>query len=374
MKIPNIELLANFPDLFHQVGPQELQIVLQFIKRIKLNGNHYLFYEGTPGENIYLIKSGKMAVEAQGQHITYLLEGYYFGEISILDNKPRSTSVYATNVAELYALNMLRLQNEQPELYAKLIINLSKVLPERLRKTNDMVSSRLKNEIDLLKKQVQMGRFLVFILVIMATYIFVLRSLSGINQSIKMVNISNIRITLILACVFFVVMWKNGYQLKMMGLNFYNGKQAILESLMLSFLVIGSIMVIKWLFLSNFSAFKYTPLLLKANTDRSLLETCIGYIIFSPIQEFIARGCLQSSLMQFFEKDYSSYSAIIISNLIFCSFYASFSPTVPLTLFFLGLLWGWQYMRHQTLLGVSLSHALIGIYITGIIGLPIELV
>lgn len=103
------------------------------------------------------------------------------------------------------------------------------------------------------------------------------------------------------------------------------------------------------------------------------LQIVISYIIFSPPQEYIARGCLQNLLTKFIPQKSSFYYPIIISNLIFCSFSISLPLTSLLSLFILGLLWGWLYSRHQTLIGVSISHAMIGICLVSVFYLPLNL-
>jgi hypothetical protein len=40
-----------------------------------------------------------------------------------------------------------------------------------------------------------------------------------------------------------------------------------------------------------------------------------------------------------------------------------------LLVFVPGLFWGWLYLRHQTLVGVSVSHLLIGLWVTGVLDL-----
>jgi CRP/FNR family transcriptional regulator, cyclic AMP receptor protein len=363
--------LSDFQMLFQNINPLDLEIILQFVKQIRLKQDQYLFYEGTAGDSVYLIKSGKIAIESKGQHLADLFRGNYLGEMSILDRKPRSSSVYAVNPSELYELNIFDLQEKQPNIYAQLIANLSTVLPERLRGTNILATNTLKKEISLLKSQVQTARFMTYLLVILSLFIFFKNIASWANFTASTSTL-DIRITLVLALIFFVVMWKNGYSLTEMGFTLENSKKSIIESLILSFFIIGFLLLIKWLLIMNTNYFKDTPLICFCKSPYELLELSLGYIIFAPTQEFIARGCLQSSLMQYVKKDHAIY-AILMSNLIFSSFYSSFSLSTSVLLFILGLAWGYLYLRNQSLIGVSLSHMLVGIFLTGVIGFPIQL-
>lgn len=199
--------------------------------------NQYLFYEDTQGDSVYLIKSGKIGIESKGQHLTDLFSGDYLGEMSILDRRPRSSSVYAATPSELYAINMMELQDKYPQLYAQLIVNLSKALPDRLREANNLATNTLKRNI-FAKNQVHTARFMTYLLVIISLFI-ILKDITAWAQFSETPNVLNIRITLVLAFIF-VVMWKNGYSLAEMGLTFKNSKQSVIESLIVSLLIICS--------------------------------------------------------------------------------------------------------------------------------------
>ncbi|MGL5742028.1 MAG: hypothetical protein ACRCXC_05510 [Legionella sp.] len=111
-------------------------------------------------------------------------------------------------------------------------MNLSYVLPERLRHTNAVATTSLKKEITLLKNQVQTARFMTYLLVIMA-FFMILRDTAEYNHITESPNTLNIRITLGLAIIFFIVMWKNGYSLAAMGLTLTHSKRDVFESLIM---------------------------------------------------------------------------------------------------------------------------------------------
>ncbi|MGL5742027.1 MAG: cyclic nucleotide-binding domain-containing protein [Legionella sp.] len=112
----NIDDITVFSELFQNINTQDLKIILKFCKSIRLQNSQYLFYDDVQGDSVYLIKSGKIAIEAKGQHLSYLYSGDFFGEMSILDRKPRSSSVFAETITQLYALNMLELHAQHPEI------------------------------------------------------------------------------------------------------------------------------------------------------------------------------------------------------------------------------------------------------------------
>ena len=65
--------------------------------------------------------------------------GDFFGELALLDEEPRSASAICTVHSRLigfFRTDLLTLINRYPELGNKILLNLSRVLGERLRETN----------------------------------------------------------------------------------------------------------------------------------------------------------------------------------------------------------------------------------------------
>lgn len=102
-----------------------------------------IIQENDTGETAYIVKSGRVSVtkESQGEsiHICDLEAGSIFGEMSMIDDKPRSatiTALEATVVQEIHRDSFFSaLQNEQ-----ELAVKILRVLFERLRKSNALIS------------------------------------------------------------------------------------------------------------------------------------------------------------------------------------------------------------------------------------------
>ena len=63
-----------------------------------------IIHEGEPGDALYLIESGQVVVERDGQLIAHLDEGDFFGEMSLLAEKPHNADIRAVTPAEVLAL------------------------------------------------------------------------------------------------------------------------------------------------------------------------------------------------------------------------------------------------------------------------------
>lgn len=94
----------------------------------------------------------------------------------------------------------------------------------------------------------------------------------------------------------------------------------------------------------------------------------ILYSIFTPIQEFIARGGVQSSFQEFLSGRSRKLIALLIANLMFSMTHLHLSTTFAMMVFVPGLFWGWLYSRRQTLVGVCASHLIIGLFAYYVVG------
>src|SRR5687768_3588031 len=95
--------------------------------------------EGDPGETAYIIDQGQVEVTKQlddrAVHLAYIGAGDVFGEMSMIDDRPRSatiTAVEPTMVREIHRESFYDGLQSHPEV----ALNLLKVLFERLREAH----------------------------------------------------------------------------------------------------------------------------------------------------------------------------------------------------------------------------------------------
>ncbi|MBI4027113.1 MAG: Crp/Fnr family transcriptional regulator [Verrucomicrobia bacterium] len=101
-----------------------------------------LFQEGDPSDHVYLLIEGDVELLKQtkdGRQVSlgFVKAGDHFGEMGILDDKPRSASAVAASfvhVAKIPSTVLLRILNEEP---AYVTIQLLKTILEHLRKSNE---------------------------------------------------------------------------------------------------------------------------------------------------------------------------------------------------------------------------------------------
>ena len=94
----------------------------------------------------------------------------------------------------------------------------------------------------------------------------------------------------------------------------------------------------------------------------TLIIIYVVYSILAPVQEFIARGVIQSSLQKILVGKNKVTLAIILSNLTFSGFHIHMDMKFAILTLVPGIFWGIMYARQDSLLGPSISHIIIGIF------------
>jgi CRP-like cAMP-binding protein len=97
--------------------------------------------EGDIGRALFLIESGQVEVvrktdEGVMRRVTLLKEGDYFGEMSLIDEQPRTASVVAlqpTRAYLLYKTEIDKLSNDAPHIASAIMTHLATLLAVRLR-------------------------------------------------------------------------------------------------------------------------------------------------------------------------------------------------------------------------------------------------
>ncbi len=126
--------------LFRNLTPVELA-ALRLIAQVKvIPAGQEIFLEGAPGDGVYFVKSGlvEISVGKSSRHVLSRLgPGEIFGEMSIIEHRPRSANASAAVASEVYFLprgEMLSFIERSPGLAFALLQQIS----QRLRAFNQL--------------------------------------------------------------------------------------------------------------------------------------------------------------------------------------------------------------------------------------------
>src|SRR3970282_2081565 len=138
------ELFRQVP-LFSGLADEDLESLISVATRRKFPKDAVIFFEHDLGDALFMILSGRVKVTIlsdDGREIilSVLGEKDFFGEMSLLDNEPRSATAIAmedTEVVILHQKEFLSIVEKRP----RILVLLLAVLSSRLRKANHQIGS-----------------------------------------------------------------------------------------------------------------------------------------------------------------------------------------------------------------------------------------
>ncbi len=357
---------------------EEWKLLSPLTETIHLEKGKTLFREGEEAHELYLLEKGRLVVVKRGHRIAHLVPGDWAGEIAALtESKRRTAAIQAEETSQLFKLSLVKLKEstqENPSLYYQIIASLSKLIAERLSSTSDAAVTSLERKLALAKMKASMGEFLCYLLLAISCFFYILKGIALFEIKPQESSLLTIPILLFLSLFLFMMVKKSGYPLKTYGITLRNWKSSLFASLLWTLPLMLFFILLKWLVITIVPAFQMTPLFIFQNlTQKSFgpwtwLLMTIGYIVMAPVQEMMARGCLQGSMMKFLTGKRKNLFSIILSNTIFSTLHLQLSLEVALYAFFVGCFWGWLYARQHTLVGVSASHAVFGLFAFLVLG------
>lgn len=145
----------SFLDLLQE---SEMAVLNDYFRTVRFPKGACIMREGDPGEGCYFIDEGEARAEIRNAEtdsdsvLSYMDAGTFVGEVSLLDRKPRSASVYAhTDVTArwLSRENFDSLCERHPSVGFVILKNLGQDLSARLRRqTNKVAEYLFSDEID----------------------------------------------------------------------------------------------------------------------------------------------------------------------------------------------------------------------------------
>ena len=150
----------------------------------------------------------------------------------------------------------------------------------------------------------------------------------------------------IIGVIIFILMKVFNIKNKDLGINKNNILESIKRSLLLIIVSIIIIIIFKLLHIDKY------------NSNESIFFYIFYILISCPIQEFLYRG-----VFGYFEKVYNNkYLWLIISSLLYSFIHIIYKDILTCILtFIIGIIWYILYRKDYNLVGVSISHIIIGI-------------
>jgi CRP/FNR family transcriptional regulator, cyclic AMP receptor protein len=138
--------LSRVP-LFAGLPEDKVATLETLTQRRSFRRGEVVFHKGDPGDTLYVIAQGQVKIvlpsdSGEEALLGVLDEGEFFGELSLIDEQPRSATIVATEQTETLVLrrdDFLKFVVSSPEL----AIDMLRVLSRRLRETDEFIEDAI---------------------------------------------------------------------------------------------------------------------------------------------------------------------------------------------------------------------------------------
>ena len=121
------EALAQVP-LFSGLGRRQLRALTRIAEQVTVQPGAAVVYRTHPGEAVFVILDGTAVVRTPAGDERVLREGDHFGEIAVIDGRPRSAAVHASTELSMMVIGrrpFLQLMEDEPSVARAVMVQLA---------------------------------------------------------------------------------------------------------------------------------------------------------------------------------------------------------------------------------------------------------
>jgi CRP-like cAMP-binding protein len=379
-ELPSAQHAISIAVGFNGLTASEAHRVLREVaQRRTAEAGEVIVREGDPADRIYIIETGEVEIlksepEAGGEHrIARLRTGDVIGDVALIDTLPRSATARALTRAYLIELPIDDLRRVFPPSTAigdRILTSVSEGLARKLRQTSQVTVDSMRRQLDDARARLAMGQFIVKVMGVSIAYMYLLGALTSLSKRLPSTTLIAAPMLFAIAVVVGSGIAASPYPISAYGFNLKNWRRALRESLAYTVLLMVAMIAAKWLLLRLLGAHDL-PLFELGRSSLSreaLLVATLTYTVFVPIQEIVARSGVQSSLQLFLNGPRAPLIANLLATLLFCALHLHLSIAASVAVLPVALFWGWLYARQDSLLGVCVSHVLVGNFFFLVLG------
>lgn len=371
--------------LFAAMPSASREIIGRVIARREVAGGTTILEEGKPTELLFVVASGTVEVTRHDRdhdeehRVATLGVGAVLGEMSIFDGLPTTASVRAREPCTLWEIPFIALRpgghlvaggpdaHARAEAYEDLVAALAKSMAARLREMShdDLARAR---------ERAALGVFVVDALVLLAGYAVLLAVLPKVRASLP-ASSSFVSIPLIALFAYGAIRFirKTGLPLARFGLGFDHLFGSLGLTLVVTPLLLLATTAAKAIALAVEPTWRGLPLFERTDVAARFAEPAVQrlmlvYVVSCVVQELIVRCALQSGLMLFLRGKWATPRAVLVAAVLFAVNHLHMSAFFAAAAFFPGILWGLVYARRPHVIGVTISHVVLGAFVFFVLG------
>jgi membrane protease YdiL (CAAX protease family) len=252
-------------------------------------------------------------------------------------------------------------------------MSVGRSLARRLDDSEVSMVENLDQQLSEARRQRSAAGYVILTMAMLAVYAIALRLMLDLDLKGWSRGVSSV-VLIVLYLVPLALILKSGrFTAADLGITLRSAPRDIRRCVFASLVFLGLLIGVKFVAIAGLSAFAGSELFelatvfVRYEPDGAIDWPFYGlniaiYVLFVPVQELIVRCGLQTLLYEFLYGDEKTRAvvAILTSNLVFAAAHVHLNVGLAMATFAGGLFWGWLFYRYRTIVGVSISHALIG--------------
>lgn len=327
-----------------------------------------LLEEGETSPALFFIERGTVEVlkeDEEQEHrfaIATLDDGDFFGEMSFVDGEPASATIRADGDVRLWRVKKERLHDEGDlgrTVYYHLVSNVTHTISERLRATNTSLTQSLREKLEAEQLRNQFGHFFIMVIMIFGVLSIGTALLAGEMSPVQEVAASWAYMLTFLGPVVYYFKQSQDIALSDFGFTLTHWPQQVSEGVTAAALLTFVMIPVKTQFYAGSDAlFSFRTM-----QSYSTLLFWVFFALYLPhsfLQEFLARGLIQGTLHRFMAES-PDWVPVVVAAFLFGIGHVHYSYGFAGVTFVTSLLFGALYMRHRSLVGVTIMHYLAGL-------------
>lgn len=371
--------------LFQGLSEEEVGWLSSRVVLRALSAGDTLLEEGEDPRFLFVLESGRLEVlkrEKRGlrRHRIHTLDrGATVGEVALLERSTRTATVRAKVESSVWEVDFVDLQLRATaprdsvdfdglarEVYVKLTGNLATIAASKVRTGSEDALSRA-------HEKSTMGELIVNVLIVLCVYMLLISGLDSLGLKPHNTMYVSLPGLTLLGIVSWRFMVSSGFPLEDFGITRRNLWRTLFEAGLLTLLLLAMATGVKWMLIQTNPRYAGAKLIQYVDVWSRFMQPKIQilagvYAVSSAVQELIVRGALQSMLERFLTGRYRRLRAVSVCTLLFSVSHLHTGLLFSLAVLIPGFCWGLLFTRNRNLIGVILSHVVIGVYVFFVLG------
>jgi len=131
--------MLNRTPIWSGLSNQDLHAIVKLAKDLRYNAGQVIVKKGESGVGFYMILEGSVEVKSGETLLSKLGRGQFFGEMSLIDEEPRSADVVAVEPSRCLVLSSWGFESLVSN-HPKIALKMLRELVRRLRDTDKTLS------------------------------------------------------------------------------------------------------------------------------------------------------------------------------------------------------------------------------------------